>query len=170
VVIERKANGQAVLDDLAGVVPFLGAFDPAGSKEARAGVLASAMESGDVAIPHPDSQHVERVEASWQDVAPLLAEAERRGEQWPLRCRQRPDGSCLVPWVVLWEAEVRAFPAGRNDDQVDASSQAVIYLADHYVAPLDCRELNRQPATSAWQDIGVPPPSAWADGSWNGSA
>jgi predicted phage terminase large subunit-like protein len=34
-----------------------------------------------------------------------------------------------APWVPLYVAELLAFPRGRHDDQVDATTQALIYLA-----------------------------------------
>ena len=35
----------------------------------------------------------------------------------------------FAPWVPLYIAELLAFPRGRHDDQVDSTSQALIYLA-----------------------------------------
>ncbi len=33
-----------------------------------------------------------------------------------------------APWLADWMSEILAFPNGRNDDQVDATSQALDYL------------------------------------------
>lgn len=34
----------------------------------------------------------------------------------------------IAPWVKDWEAEITTFPAGANDDRVDAMTQAIRYL------------------------------------------
>jgi len=54
-LIESKANGDAILDDLRGAVPGLVGFNPTASKEARAEVAAVHFEAGDVFLPEPRS-------------------------------------------------------------------------------------------------------------------
>ena len=52
-LIEAKANGQALIDDLATEIPGIVAYDPRVSKEARAQVAAVAFEAGNVFLPSP---------------------------------------------------------------------------------------------------------------------
>jgi predicted phage terminase large subunit-like protein len=59
-IIERKANGEAILDTLAGRILGLQGVDPRGSKEARAASCAPMVEAGGVWVP---ASHV----APWVD-------------------------------------------------------------------------------------------------------
>lgn len=88
VVIEKKANGAALLRDLESVVSGLIPFnpDPHGSKKTRAEVAATRFEALQVWLPSPE---------------------------W-------------CPWVGDYVEELCTFPAGKNDDQVDGTSMAVI--------------------------------------------
>jgi len=52
-LIEAKANGPALIDDLSGTVPGLVPFDPKDSKEARAQTVAPLFEAGNVYLPDP---------------------------------------------------------------------------------------------------------------------
>lgn len=45
-----------------------------------------------------------------------------------------PDDETAHPWVPDYLAEMISFPAGPNDDQVDATSQALRYLKSHGLA------------------------------------
>jgi len=56
VLIEDKANGPAIIDDLAEVIPGLIAFNPDkwGSKDARAQLVARYFEAGNVHLPDPE--------------------------------------------------------------------------------------------------------------------
>lgn len=87
-LVEKKANGAALIDtlkkEIAGIIPI----EPHGSKESRAESVAPMIQSGNVYVPDPDIY-------SWV-------------------------GDYLHEWVV--------FPNGKNDDQVDATSQALTYL------------------------------------------
>lgn len=88
-LIEAKANGPAVIDDLKATVPGLlpvetGALD----KEARLQAVAPMIESGNVFLPSQD----------------------------------------IYPWIRDYINEFENFPKGPNDDQVDATSQALQYL------------------------------------------
>lgn len=53
-LIETKANGEALIDDLKTAIPGLVGFDPKASKPARAQVAARFFEAGNVYLPHPD--------------------------------------------------------------------------------------------------------------------
>jgi len=126
--IEAKANGPALLEVLQGRIRGLEGQDPRASKEGRAGILAIELEAGDVLWPHPDSGWVERVPVEYREIATLVGDALRRGEEWAKEVAAVGSGEVLVPWPALWEDELGRFP-GSRDDQVDASSMAVI-LAD----------------------------------------
>jgi predicted phage terminase large subunit-like protein len=51
VLIERKANGQALIDDLRGELGRVLPFDPQGSKETRASFAAEVFEAGQFLVP-----------------------------------------------------------------------------------------------------------------------
>lgn len=53
VLIEKKANGAAVIKDLYGIVPGLMPREPKGSKESRAHACAGEVEGGNVWLPDP---------------------------------------------------------------------------------------------------------------------
>ena len=134
-IVEKKALGKALIEDLSASVPNVEAYDPDGGKVPRAWILVYAMEAGQVWAPHPDNPHVHKVAVPFRDIVALLAEAERNGEQWPAGIVEGADGLCWVPWPVLWRAELARFPGGRHDDRVDASSCAAIKLGEMAAAP-----------------------------------
>lgn len=84
-LVEDKANGTAVIDDLRNSIPGLVPVEPQGGKVARARAVSPMIEAGNVYLPHPS----------------------------------------IAPWVGEYIEEWAAFPAGANDDQVDATSQAL---------------------------------------------
>jgi len=88
-LVEAKANGQALIDDLKATIPGLIAYDPQASKEARAQMAARLFEAQSVYLPTSD----------------------------------------IAPWVDDYVEEFCAFPAGANDDQVDASVQILLKWA-----------------------------------------
>ncbi len=91
VLVEDKANGPAVMDDLKDKVPGLVPVQPDGSKVARAYAVTPLWSAGNVYVPEDD----------------------------------------YAPWVPDFVAEVVTFPAGANDDQVDAMTQGLRYLKAH---------------------------------------
>jgi predicted phage terminase large subunit-like protein len=90
VLVEDKANGPAILDELKGSVPGLIPVTPKGSKEARAESCVPQMAAGQVYLPHPS----------------------------------------LAPWVLDVIREMLSFPSSKNDDDVDAMTQALTYARD----------------------------------------
>jgi predicted phage terminase large subunit-like protein len=52
-LVEDKANGPAIIDDLRATIPGLVAVEPEGSKEARAAAVSPMIESGNVHLPDP---------------------------------------------------------------------------------------------------------------------
>lgn len=95
-LVEDKANGPAVIDQLASEIPGIVSVSPAGGKEARANAVAWTIEAGDVYLPHPS----------------------------------------ICPWVWDFIVECAAFPHGKNDDQVDGMSQALV----RWNAPIETTE------------------------------
>lgn len=99
ILVEDKANGPAVIKILEKQVEGLVAVNPEGGKVSRANAIAGLFEAGNVEAP------------------PL--EGSRLGDDGRFR-----DGN----WVEDWIEELVAFPLGKHDDQVDATSQALVYL------------------------------------------
>ena len=100
-LVEDKANGPAVIQELQHDLSGLIAVTPEGGKIARAQAVCPQIESGNVYLPHPD----------------------------------------LTPWIEELIEESAAFPHGRNDDQVDAMTQALNRLRtefDNYRVPESC--------------------------------
>lgn len=89
-LVEDKANGTAVIDDLKHSVGGLVPVEPEGGKEARAWVVQPYVESGNVYLPEN------------------------------------------APWLEDYLEEFRIFPNGAHDDQVDATSQALVWLLKRF--------------------------------------
>jgi len=87
-LVEDKANGTAIIEDLSSSVGGLIAVEPQGGKEARASVMQPYCESGNVYLPDPS----------------------------------------IAPWIEDYMEEFRNFPNGKNDDYVDSSSQAIVWM------------------------------------------
>jgi predicted phage terminase large subunit-like protein len=96
VLIEDKANGPAVIDFLKKRVPRLIPIEPDGSKLARAHAVTSVWEARNVYIPHPQT-------AAWVT------------------------GSTKTDHFISgsYLAEMTGFPAAKNDDWVDMTTQAL---------------------------------------------
>ena len=96
VLVEAKANGDALIAELKEEIPGVIGFEPGNtSKPARAQIAAVPYEAMQVWLPDP---------------------------QW-------------APWIGGFVEEHVSFPAGANDDQVDAGAQALIYLRDRMGDP-----------------------------------
>lgn len=91
-LVEDKANGTAVIDDLKSTVGGLVAIEPEGGKEARASVVEPYQEAGNIWLPDPS----------------------------------------IAPWVEDYIEEFRVFPNGAYDDQVDATSQAIVWMLKRF--------------------------------------
>ncbi|AWY05354.1 terminase large subunit [Microbacterium phage Metamorphoo] len=89
-VVERAANGYAVINTLEREIPGVEGINPKGSKEVRANAVTPEIAAGMVHLPHP---------------------AEPGNE-----------------WVHKYLDEVAKFPNAKNDDQVDATTQALLAL------------------------------------------
>lgn len=88
-LIEDKANGAAVQDDLKDTLSGLCLIEPKGGKLARVTASEPVVESGNVYLPNPSD----------------------------------------YSWVKAFVDECAAFgPGAKHDDQVDAGSQAILYL------------------------------------------
>jgi predicted phage terminase large subunit-like protein len=84
-LVEDKANGPAVIQELQHDIGGLIEVNPEGGKVARANAVAAQVEAGNIYLPHP----------------------------------------LIAPWVEAFIEEAATFPCGRNDDQVDAMTQAL---------------------------------------------
>jgi predicted phage terminase large subunit-like protein len=87
-LVEDKANGPAVVQELRHDIAGLIEVTPEGGKVARAHAVSPQAESGNIYLPHP----------------------------------------AIAPWINAFIDELTVFPNGRNDDQVDAMTQALIRL------------------------------------------
>ena len=87
-IVEKKANGAAILSELRSSIPGMVPFnpDPYGDKTQRAWAIQPRIEAGQVFLP---------------------ADAD---------------------WLDQWKHELRVFPNGRNDDRVDALTQALLVM------------------------------------------
>ena len=90
-LVEDKANGTPIMDDLHDTISGLIAYEPDGNKESRANAESSTIQAGNVYLPHPQL-------AAWVN-------SEYRQE-----------------WIQ--------FPNGANDDQIDATTQALQRLRE----------------------------------------
>ncbi len=125
-LVEDKANGTAVIATLRRKVPAVIAIEPQGGKYVRASAVAPRAEAGNVILPAADTIPCP---------AFYVDEAGERHE--------------LTPTTVQdWIHEHASFPAGANDDQVDAFSQALTWA-------------NPQPRG----DVEVAPPGPLVNGS-----
>lgn len=87
-IVEKKANGAAMIASLRDKFSGIKPVSPTASKEVRARAVTAEIESGHVYLPHPDE----------------------------------------YPWVTELQDELRDFPSGKHDDQVDALTQALAHL------------------------------------------
>jgi len=112
-LVEDKANGPAVVQELRHDISGLIEVTPEGGKVARAHGVAPQLESGNVYLPHP----------------------------------------AVEPWVEAFIEEAAAFPNARNDDQVDAMTQALRHLRSQggsFSVPESKMIVNPIPVSAAW--------------------
>jgi predicted phage terminase large subunit-like protein len=120
-LVEDKASGPAVIQEVKHDVAGLTEVNPEGGKIARARAVSPQVESGNIYLPHP----------------------------------------AIAPWIDAFIEEAAAFPNGRNDDQVDAMTQALNRLRSTTLTPpyatlfsrrtrpnRPCRNINRTFADS----------------------
>ncbi len=89
-LVEKKANGAALINTLKKKVSGIEPIEPRGSKENRAESVAPIIKSGNVYLPDPD----------------------------------------IASWVTDFLDEWSEFPKSKNNDQVDATSQALDHFED----------------------------------------
>ena len=112
-LVEDKANGPAVIQELRHDLSGLIEVNPEGGKIARAHAISPQAESGNIYLPHP----------------------------------------AIAPWVEAFIEEAAAFPNGRNDDQVDAMTQALNRLrttSGSFLVPESQIIVNPFPISEAW--------------------
>lgn len=120
-VVEPKANGPAVVNDLkAEVAGMTDEFDATkmGSKEARA--WACQGEQKRVYLPRPGTEQP-RMLVRFRELC--------RAEGVPV-----PDG-LYAEWVLGYVDELAGFPTAAHDDQTDATTQALIWMREHAPRP-----------------------------------
>jgi len=109
ILVEDKANGTAVIDDLRTTIPGLTPVEPMGGKESRASTVEPLWESGCIVLPMG------------------------------------------APWVEDFIQECAEFPRGAYDDQVDAMSQALVWLLNRYNMPGGASVGSFTKSTLPWQ-------------------
>lgn len=110
-LVEKKANGAAVIDTLKREIPGLEPIEPEGGKVARANAVVTFFASGNVLLPHP-------TQAAYPDG--------RRGAPWVrggVADLTRPAGAGSYEHVLL------AFPNGAKKDPVDSTTQFLNHAA-----------------------------------------
>lgn len=95
-LVERKANGPAVIDGLRDEIPSLIPVNPQGTKTSRAHALSPQVEAGNIWLPGA-----------------------------PNDTNTGPDRLLTPAWVEAFIQEFESVPRGANDDQVDAATQAI---------------------------------------------
>jgi predicted phage terminase large subunit-like protein len=110
-LVEKKANGQAVIDTLSREVPGLVPIEPEGGKVVRANAVAAFFASGNVFFPHPEK-------AVYPDG--------RRGAVWMrggVSDLTRPAAAGSVEQLFL------GFPNAAKKDAVDTATQFLNHAA-----------------------------------------
>src|SRR5260221_3858133 len=98
ILIEDKANGPAIISELQQVIPGIIAIDPEGGKVARAHSISPLWEAGSIVLPDPQV-------FDGHDAA-------------------HPQAN----WVEEYIHNICTFPQAVHDDDMDATSQALIYM------------------------------------------
>jgi predicted phage terminase large subunit-like protein len=93
ILIEDKANGPAVINELQKEIPGIVPVSPHGGKLSRAQAMAPLWEAGSVHLPDP---HIFK-----------------------------------LPWMEAYIHNLCTFPRAAHDDDMDATSQALIYMRSH---------------------------------------
>jgi predicted phage terminase large subunit-like protein len=98
ILIEDKANGPAIISELQQVIPGIIAVDPEGGKVARAHSISPLWEAGSIVLPDP--------------------------QVFDGRDAAHPQAN----WVEEYIHNICTFPQAAHDDDMDATSQALIYM------------------------------------------
>ena len=93
ILIEDKANGPAVINELQKEIPGIVPVSPHGGKLSRAQAMAPLWEAGSVHLPDPQV--------------------------------------FKLPWMENYIHNICTFPRAAHDDDMDATSQALIYMRSH---------------------------------------
>jgi hypothetical protein len=145
-LIEDKANGPAIMQRLGREVSGLIPFDPGSdNKISRAASIQPIHERGGLLLPL----------AEW-----AIAEVEAMGrtsisvdEWWDLHPPPHRVNAEHVPvaeWCKEMIDEFSVFPNATNDDQVDATDQAVIYMEANPFAQFEMATAGRKRINSQW--------------------
>jgi hypothetical protein len=107
ILIEDRANGSAIVSELHQEIPGIIAIDPEGGKLARAQSISPLWEAGSIELPDPQV---------FDGCGPDKAHPD------PGRY---PD---VRSWVEAYIHNICTFPKAAHDDDMDATSQALIYI------------------------------------------
>lgn len=110
-LIEKKANGEAVLNTFKKTIPGMVEINPKESKEARAAAITPQVEAGNVWIP----------DAEFIPAPPTFEWTDEDGTKHRLEFEPTR--------VDDFTHEHAVFPNGAHDDQVDSLSQVLDWLA-----------------------------------------
>jgi predicted phage terminase large subunit-like protein len=102
ILVERAANGAAIIETLRAEIPSIRPIIPDGDKVSRVYAIAGQIENGYVHLPG-----------------------------MPNHDGTGYDSTHTPEWVAAFIEEAAAFPHGRHDDQVDAMTQALRNAPSH---------------------------------------
>jgi phage terminase large subunit-like protein len=123
ILIEDKANGSAIIEQLGKTIPGITTFNPGGdSKTSRAWSIQPVHDRGGLFLPAADWA-IAQIEA--------LGKTEISLEEWwelyPPPHKDTAEHAPLADWAKGIVDEFTVFPNGANDDQVDSIDQGVIW-------------------------------------------
>ena len=123
-LIEDKANGPAIITRLSGVIPGITPINPGrASKEERAASIQPIQARGDIYLPI-DDQYCAVLEAMGLDSISI--------DQWwginPPAHESDAEYCPVAPWAKDLINEFANFPNAANDDIVDMTDQAIIWM------------------------------------------
>ena len=123
-LIEDKANGPAIIQQMSSVLSGITEYNPGrSSKEERAAAIEPIQERGDICIPG-NAEVIGYLQAQRMDSITI-------GEWWDLHPPKHESNAEYTP-VPLWVKELinecASFPNGDNDDRVDALDQAINWM------------------------------------------
>lgn len=132
-LIEAKANGPAIIQQLSLELANIQPYDPGrANKETRAVAIQGIHARGDLLLPIADVYR-EALKSMGRNTITI-------GEWWdifpPIK-DSTAEHAPVADWAKILIDELALFPSGEHDDQVDMTSQGIIWLEG-------------QPAPSGW--------------------
>jgi phage terminase large subunit-like protein len=128
-LVEDKANGPAIVQQLSSVLSGLEEYSPGrSSKEERAAAIEPIHERGDICIP-ANADAIAYMQSQGIDSMTI-------GEWWDMHPPDHESNAdfCPVPqWCKDMINEWAAFPNGQHDDRVDAGDMAINWMEGNQV-------------------------------------